>query len=58
MKGKEWTRYEIEVLEFGYCKLYNLNDVAAVLKRTVASIKNKAEVLGLKRPRARYATYN
>lgn len=58
MKGKEWTRYEIKVLTAGYCNLYSLSDIAETLNRTVVAIRDKAQVLGLKRPRARYATYN
>lgn len=58
MQRREWTRHEDEALEFGYCNLYSLIDIAATFNRSVAAISNRANFLGLKRPRRRYATYN
>ena len=58
MQRRGWTRHEDEALEFGYCNLYSLIDIAATFNRSVAAISNRANRLGLKRPRRRYATYN
>lgn len=58
MNKRGWTRHEDEALEFGYCNLYKLEDIASTLKRSVDSIRSRASILNLKRPRKRYATYN
>ena len=58
MQRRGWTRHEDEALKFGYCNLYSLIDIAAVFNRSVASVRNRASALKLKRPRRRYATYN
>ena len=58
MQKRGWTRHEDEALEFGYCKLYSLIDIAAAFNRSVTAIRDRAQILGLKRPRRRYATYN
>jgi len=58
MQKRGWTRHEDEALEFGYCNLYSLIDIAAVFNRSVTAIRDRAQILGLKRSRRRYATYN
>lgn len=58
MQKRGWTRHEDEALEFGYCNLYSLIDIAATFKRSISSIRSRAQFLKLKRNRRRYATYN
>jgi len=58
MQRRGWTRHEDEALEFGYCNLYSLIDIATTFNRSVTAIRNRANFLGLKRPRRRCATYN
>ena len=58
MSRRDWDNYEDQVLSAGYCNLYKLEDIASTLKRSVNSIRSRASILNLKRPRKRYATYN
>ena len=46
---KQWTQYEIEVLEVGYCLGYKLDDIAQTLNKTKQAISKKAQYLKLKR---------